>query len=133
GQVTLLRGKEMPAEKMPGDAKPFQHILGRRLARLRADEKRRQTKEAVPPRFARRAADRRAASRRDIDESLARAGRGALAEIEPEAKLLKQAKLPAHIDGGPDIRILHRIEQKLEALIERGMRLPLGNDARHRA
>jgi len=85
--------------------------------------------QLVPVGLAGRGRDGAPGARRDVDQGIVGARRGAAFEIESEAQLGEQRQLPAHIERRPDTRIVEEAEDEQRDLVEIGMGIALGQQA----
>ncbi len=104
-----------------------------RQPRLGAQQERRQLEQLVPIGFARHSAHGPPGARRDIDQVVDRAGGRAAREVQAKPQVLQQARLEAHIDRRPHLRMGERQDQGLQAVEGARMGLALRQGAgRHR-
>jgi hypothetical protein len=100
-------------EEMPRQGETRADVA-RRQARLRREEESRKGQQAVLVALAGYPADSPPRPWTDVDEFVDVAGGGAAAEVEAEAELLQEARLEAHEDRGPDVRVEEGGAERLE-------------------
>src|SRR5436305_3548775 len=94
------RLKHVALEEKSGKREGIAQLIRRRLILEFAAQERRQPQHAIPPWLARTARYRTAGFRRDVNQLGGRARRGALIEVEPEAKLGKHLQFEARDQRG---------------------------------
>ena len=128
GQFAVEACEDVALEEMAGQAQAVKDVaVGGRLAGL--GQEARQAEEAVLVRLARRERDGAAGARRDVEELVVTAGRGASGEIEAEAELGEKAELPGDLRAAPAGDALARLEgcdEGDEAVEDGRVRLALG-------
>jgi hypothetical protein len=94
-------------------------------ARLGGEQERRQMQQPVLVRFSRFATDGSPCPWADVDQVVEGPRRGAFGQIEAEPQFLQQARLEAHEDGRPDVRMGEGGAEGLEGEIRPRVRLTL--------
>lgn len=113
------RGEEAVFYEVAGEAQACLDIAGEDFGAA-VDQECGQGKQAVYILLRLGAAHGAACARGDMGEPVIGAADGAFVEVEPETQRGKQAKLPAHIERGPDFRMGELVEQQGGGVIEAG-------------
>ncbi len=107
--------------------------IARRERRLAArQQERRQSQKLVAVGLACGGGHGAPAVRRDVDQIVVDAGRGALREIETEAQLIQKRQFPAGEQRRPDARVIEVGQHEQRHLVEIGMGIALGQQTRER-
>lgn len=124
-QRAVKRSVDEHLEEMAREAKARADVAGRK-AGLGGEQEGRERQEPVHVGLAGLAADRAPGARADVDEVVDGARGRALGEVEAEAQVLQEARLEAHEDRRPDIRVREGLAQGFEGEESPWMWLALG-------
>ena len=129
-QRTVQRAEDERLEEMARQAEARRQIT-RLEPGLGREQEAGQRQHPVLVRLARAAADGPAGPGTDVDQVVDRAGGRAAREVQPEPQVGQQPRLEPHEHRRPDLGVGERLAQRLEGQEGAGMRLALGQGARH--
>ena len=126
------RREGVTVEKKSRQGEGIEKIVQRRrravLAHVLAQEEDRKPHQLVAIRFAGGARHRPARPRRYEDELVLCAGRGASRQVQPEPEFGEEVELKARDHRRDRLRVLEPVQDRLQCVVDRGMRLAFGKE-----